>query len=103
MRGFNQSEIIALKLHSQSPDVFDFNSKGLVRPKETAPQAKIANRELRKKNISGCFEVIQSDVFHNRNIIVIDDITTTGSTLKEAMKVLKKSGARNVYAFTVAK
>lgn len=102
-RGFNQSEIIAFHLYNMSPGVFDVNETSLIRSRETAPQAKIANRELRKKNISGCFEVIHPEVFHNRNIILIDDITTTGSTLEEAMKVLKKSGARNVYAFTVAK
>lgn len=102
-RGFNQSEIIAFKLHTMSPNVFDLNETSLIRSKETAPQAKIANRGLRKKNISGCFEVVHPEVFHNRNIILVDDITTTGATLQEAMKVLKKSGARNVYAFTVAK
>jgi ComF family protein len=102
-RGFNQSELIAYHIHKINPDIFDINETGLIRSKDTEPQAKIANRELRKKNIEGCFEVLKPNAFHNRNIILIDDITTTGSTLQEAMKVLKKSGARNVYAFTVAK
>jgi competence protein ComFC len=38
----------------------------------------------------------------NRNIILIDDVTTTGATLKEAKKILKKSGAKNIIAFTIA-
>jgi competence protein ComFC len=101
-RGFNQSEIIAYELYLKNPTIFDFEERALVRSKETAPQAKIADRKTRMKNIEGCFEVVNPHVFYNKNIILIDDVTTTGATLEEAMKVLKKSGARNVYAFTIA-
>lgn len=103
VRGFNQSEKITEALYKQNPEIFDVNTTCLTRQKQTAPQAKIANRQARIRNIEGCFQVINPESFHNKNIIIIDDITTTGSTLKEAVKILKKSGARNVYAFTVAK
>lgn len=101
-RGFNQSELIAHALYQTNPNIFDFNETGLVRARETSPQAKIADRKLRLKNVEHCFEVIQPELFHNKNIILVDDITTTGATLEEAMKVLKQAGARNVYAVTVA-
>lgn len=101
-RGFNQSEIIAYELYLRNPKLFDFNETGLIREKETPPQAKISNKMMRLKNVIDCFSVVDTEAFHNRNIILVDDITTTGATLEEAIKVLKRSGARNVYAFTVA-
>jgi ComF family protein len=102
-RGFNQAEQIAHELFKKNPEVFDINEDGLIRNTNTQPQAKIANRQQRRDNVRGCFEVIDPESFYNRNIILVDDITTTGSTLKEAIEVLNKAGARNVYAFTVAK
>lgn len=102
LRGFNQSEIIAYELYAKNPTIFDFNEKGFVRFKETKPQAKIAAREQRIQNVKDCFLVTDPELFHNKNIILIDDITTTGATLEEARKVLKKAGARNVYAVTIA-
>ena len=80
----------------------------LIKIKETEHQARIKNRNVRLKNLIGSF-VIKSDkqnknvnLIRNRNIILIDDITTTGATLKEAQKILKQAGARKVIAFTVA-
>lgn len=102
MRGFNQSEVVARELHKKNPSLFHIETMSLVRQKETSPQAKITHKKERLKNVYDCFKVTNSEVFFNRNIILIDDITTTGATLEEAMKVLKKAGARNVYAFTIA-
>jgi len=103
MRGFNQSEIIARELHKRNPSLFEIETTSLVRHKETKPQAKITHKRERLENIRECFKVTNPETFFNRNIILVDDITTTGATLEEAIKVLKKAGARNVYAFTVAK
>lgn len=101
-RGFNQSEHIAYEFYKINPEIFEIEETSLFRKKETLPQAKITNRNERQKNVSQCFEVSNPNVFHNRNIIVIDDITTTGATIEEAMRTLKKAGARNVYGFTIA-
>lgn len=101
-RGFNQSEIIAYELYQRSNGTLDWNEGGLIRARETLPQAKIKERSLRFKNMKDCFEVTHPTIFHNKNIILVDDITTTGATLEEAIRVLKQAGARNVYAFTIA-
>ena len=78
----------------------------LIKPKETEHQARIENRKERLKNIQGSFAVKNTanniNSIKNKNIILIDDITTTGATLAEARKVLKQAGARKVIAFTVA-
>ena len=76
----------------------------LIKIKETEHQARIKNRRVRLKNLAGSFDIKSKKVnwVKNRNIILIDDIITTGATLNEAKKVLKKAGARKVIAFTVA-
>jgi predicted amidophosphoribosyltransferase len=84
--------------------ILTLKNKILIKPKETEHQARIKDRRTRLKNIIGSFAVKDSEKnkIKNRNIILIDDITTTGATLTEAKKVLKQAGARKIIAFTVA-
>ena len=78
----------------------------LIKIKETEHQARIKNRNIRLKNLVGSFAIKNteknSNLIKGRNIILIDDITTTGATLAEAKKILKQAGARKIIAFTVA-
>jgi competence protein ComFC len=122
-RGYNQAELICIELirlsktNPLSPplaplsinewrgaggEVFTLMSNILIKPKETEHQARIENRTERLKNIVGSFSIKNAEQVKNRNIILIDDITTTGATLSEAKKILKGAGARKVIAFTVA-
>lgn len=105
-RGFNQAELICrelIKINNLRDSVdIKLEKNILIKPKETEHQARIKDRNARLKNIVGSFAVKNNEKIKNRNIILIDDITTTGATLSEAKKVLKQSGARKVIAFTVA-
>jgi competence protein ComFC len=109
-RGFNQAELICrelIKINNIRDSVnIKLENNILIKPKDTEHQARIKDRRVRLKNLSGSFAVKNTEEnirkIKNRNIILIDDITTTGATLTEAKKVLKKSGARKVIAFTVA-
>jgi predicted amidophosphoribosyltransferase len=74
----------------------------LLKPRETEHQARIKDRRERMKNIAGTFAVQNEEKIKTRNIILVDDILTTGATLNEAKKILKKAGARKIIAFTVA-
>lgn len=101
-RGFNQAEIIcdALSLELNLPIVH-----ALKRAKSTKTQ-KDLKREERLKNVSGVFEIdpnFKSFNFKSLNFILVDDVSTTGSTLLEACKVLKRNGAAEVICLTVAK
>jgi len=99
-RGFDQSyllahgiaEILALPL--------------LVRPvtriRETIPQAR-KNRAERLKNVKGAFEVTVPEEVRHQNILLVDDVFTTGSTVNEVTRVLKKAGAGTVQVFTLAR
>jgi ComF family protein len=121
-RGYNQAELICKELIKienlryveneklNSKKNFSLENNILIKPKETIHQAHIENRAERLKNIIGSF-AIKSDgqgreenlnKIKNRNIIIIDDITTTGATLSEAKKVLKQAGAKKIVAFTLA-
>jgi competence protein ComFC len=102
-RGFNQAELICRELVKiDAGKSFILITNILLKPHDTEHQARIRDRSQRLKNISGSFTVKNADLVKNRNIILIDDILTTGATLSEARKVLRAAGARKVIAFTVA-
>lgn len=102
-RGFNQAELICLELAKLDGNVnFELHRNILIKPKETTHQAHIENRTERLQNIIDSFAVKNEGKINGRNIILIDDVTTTGATLHEAKKFLKNSGAKKVIAFTVA-
>ncbi|MDO8659225.1 MAG: phosphoribosyltransferase family protein, partial [Candidatus Parcubacteria bacterium] len=109
-RGYNQAELICrelIKINNLRHGVdMKLEKDILIKPKETEHQARIENRRERLKNIIGSFaiknEKLSLSKIKNKNIILIDDITTTGATLNEARKVLKQNGARKIIAFTVA-
>ncbi|MES3031758.1 MAG: phosphoribosyltransferase family protein [Patescibacteria group bacterium] len=107
-RGYNQVELICkeiIKLNDLRHGVnMTLENNILIKPKETEHQARIENRRERLKNIVGSFAVKNEDKnkLKNKNVILIDDITTTGATLDEARKTLRKAGAKKIIAFTVA-
>lgn len=109
-RGYNQAELICkelIKINNLRHGVdiknnFRLENNILIKPKETEHQARIENRAERLKNIIGSFAIKSEETIKGRNIILIDDITTTGATLNEARKILKQAGARKIIAFTVA-
>lgn len=103
-RGFNQSELICKELVKLDKDVnFKMRTDVLEKIKDTEHQARIENRSVRLKNIVGSFALKDPEMdLYGKNIILIDDVTTTGATLTEARKILRGAGARKVIAFTVA-
>ena len=100
-RGFNQEEILASTLAKKFKVRY---SESLIRTIETKTQVGLT-RDERKKNVKGAFAIrsVQSKTgIQNKNVILIDDVYTSGATMMEAAKVLKSSGAKNVWAMTVA-
>jgi len=105
-RGYNQSLLIAEELEKinklSKERNFKLEKNVLIKNKETIHQAHVKNKKERLENLIGSFSVINKDLIKNKNIILLDDVVTTGATLKEAKKELKKNGARKIIAFTVA-
>jgi competence protein ComFC len=102
-RGYNQSEILAravvaeLKRHGVCIPLSD----SMVRVRNTLPQVTLPPSE-RHENLRGAFELRAGSDVRGLHVCLIDDVTTTGSTLKEAARVLKGCGARKVSAVVLA-
>jgi competence protein ComFC len=102
-RGYNQTELLCqeiIKLDKEK--ILNIEKSVLIKPKETAHQALTLNKQERLQNIIGTFSLKNREKIKNRNIILIDDVTTTGATLEEAKKLLQKFEAKKVIAFTIA-
>jgi len=105
MRGYNQAISIAQGFIKQTnKNILKVENDIVYRKIETSPQAKISNRAERLKNVRGIFDIKEKNkpLIRGRTCIVIDDVTTTGGTIAEIMKILKKSGAKKVIGFAVA-
>ncbi|MEK7568816.1 MAG: ComF family protein [Patescibacteria group bacterium] len=101
-RGYNQSELIArVIIKNDVENIFERAPKALVRVRETKPQAKSEKRIARFQNLRGAFRA-DTERVRGKNIILIDDVATTGATLAEARKTLLSAGARSVRAYAVA-
>ncbi len=97
-RGFNQSVLLGRDVARRVGRPFE--AQGLLRVRETAPQAGLTRAE-RLKNVKGAF-ACERDV-NGRRIALVDDVMTTGATLSEAARALKKRGAARVEAWVVAR
>lgn len=100
-RGFNQAEIFAEKLAKLWN--LEFKKDLLIRSKFTPPQVGLNEKE-RQKNIANAFVLSPNiSISSYPHILIIDDIWTTGATLKACGSLLKKSGAKTVWGLTIAR
>jgi ComF family protein len=104
-RGFNQSEEIGKQIAKN----MNWNYQNLLIKNKPTPQQVGLKGQERKTNIEGVFYAVPSSLqSHSQsastsNVILFDDVWTTGSTLKEATKVLKRAGIKNVHCLTLAR
>lgn len=102
IRGYNQSELLARELSLLNTDIFSLVTDTLVKSKETKSQVSLKNRAERLKNIRGSFSLKNEEKIKGRDILLVDDVTTTGATLLEARKILQRGGAKSVSCITLA-
>src|SRR3989344_7724144 len=100
-RGFNQSEIMARDIGTKLN--IPVATDAIVRVRHTIPQADIKDRQSRIENARGLFVIQSPDAVRGKSVLLIDDLSTTGSTLNEAARVLKDAGAIGVSAFVFAR
>ncbi len=99
-RGFNQSELLGEKICKIVDKPFEKNI--LIKIKSTYPQTTIPHNE-RKNNIKDAIIIGTNLDIKNKEILLVDDVFTTGSTINECAKILRQNGCRNVSSFTVLK
>jgi ComF family protein len=99
-REFNQSLLIAKEIGNKLN--IEMDCYNLIRIRDTEPQINLS-KNARQKNVKGAFMVKNRRGIENKKILLIDDVYTTGATINECSKVLKKAGALNVCALTLAR
>ncbi|MBI2430765.1 MAG: ComF family protein [Candidatus Levybacteria bacterium] len=99
-RGYNHAQILAEDLAKR----LDLSHVDLLkRIKKTSSQFGL-KKEERKKNVAGAFEVVSNALMSQfTNIVLVDDILTTGATMLEATRVLKKAGVKRVWGLALAR
>ncbi len=97
-RGYNQTELLAKEISRLTG--ISYETKGLVRIKETVAQKKLNVRQ-RRYNLLHAF-VWNKEKLQGKNVLLIDDIYTTGSTIDICSHILKQNGAKNVYFLTIS-
>ena len=95
-RGYNQAELIANYL-SKLLNIKTQNS--VLRVKNTPTQTHLT-RDERRANLLGAFDILDKNIFKNKTILLVDDVCTTGSTIDEISKLLKKCKAKAVFGIT---
>jgi ComF family protein len=98
-RGYNQSDFIGMGIKSELQIPLKTNAIRRIRFTETQTSMNLAER---KENMQGAFKITKSKILKGKNILLIDDVITTGATITECGKVLKEIGANNIYAASVA-
>lgn len=99
-RGFNQSLLLAR--YAAPPLGVELDFLSLRRIRYTQPQTGLSTNE-RRKNVRRAFEVTDKKAAKGRTILLVDDVTTTGNTLNECARVLKRAGAKEVLCLTLAR
>ncbi|KKW33692.1 MAG: putative amidophosphoribosyltransferase [Parcubacteria group bacterium GW2011_GWA1_53_13] len=101
-RGFNQTELLANALAKQTKSAV---ACLLEKTKETKPQVDL-DKEERLYNMKGSFAISSGTLsvpITTLSVVLVDDVWTTGATMKECCKILKKAGIQEVWGFTLAR
>lgn len=99
-RGFNQAVLLGKVLSQQMS--LPMLPDALVRTRPTEPQIKLSATE-RRLNVKGAFSVGRAGSVAGKRILLLDDVMTTGSTMDECARELKKAGAEAVFAAAIAR
>lgn len=98
-RGFNQAHELIQQLDLTIP----IDTTTLLRKRFTTSQVKKKSRKKRQENLAGAFIVTDKSAITGKNILLVDDVVTTGTTLEECAKALKSAGASTVTALVLAR
>ena len=100
-RGYNQSALIAKEI-AKNYEKLTYNSNILIKQKENKTQSTLGKKE-RIENVKNVYKIQNEQTIKEKNIVLLDDIYTTGATANECSRMLKNAGAKEVSIFTIAK
>jgi ComF family protein len=99
-RGFNQSVLLARQIGSAYNLPVDCFT--LFRKIDTPPQTQLPEED-RRKNMRGAFALAEETSVEGKRLLLVDDVYTSGATVNECSRVLKRGGARQVFVLTLAR
>ncbi len=102
-RGFDHNHLILRRFLAEGGSSFvEYRPHVIKKIKHTQKQSWFSNKAERMRNPNGAFAVANAPLLKNRNILLFDDIYTTGATVSEVIKVLKESGAKQIKIVVLA-
>ena len=99
-RGYNQAELLAKEISKKIGVEYLPTLKKI---RHNTAQSTIKDSKQRAANVIGAYRVIDAEEVKGKYILLVDDVVTTGSTVSECARILKKSGAKAVYCVTLAR
>ena len=99
VRGFNQALLLAQEISRGTSLTIAAHS--LIRSASTTAQTKLTASN-RRTNVENIFSLRNPHMIRGKTIVIIDDVKTTGATLEQAARILKKAGAKEIWAITFA-
>lgn len=100
MRGYNQAKLLAVYIAKSIGLEY---GPCLVKIRNNRAQSKTKSAKERSKNVIGVYKLKPGVSVEGKNILLIDDVVTTGSTLSECARMLRRAGANKVYCATIAR
>ena len=100
-RGFNQAAVLSRIVCGR--DGFDLDEYSLIRKIHTPIHRAAMDKKARELTVRNAFKVVRPNLVKGRNILLVDDIFTSGATASNCARVLKTSGALKVTVFTIAR
>ena len=99
-RGYNQSELIAKQIAKVTE--MQLEKRCLYKNKNIIAQSSLS-KEQREENIKGVYSIKNKEKIQNKNVLLFDDIYTTGSTVNECCKIIKEANPKKIGVMTIAK
>ncbi len=99
-RGYDQSRLLAEEMARQM-DIPLLN--GLEKWRDTKPQSSLDGESARRANCMGAYRMRDGVDVRGKNLLLVDDIITSGSTLSECSRILQMAGARSIWCVTLAR
>ena len=98
-RGYNQCELISKEIATKLG--IKYNNNIIIKTQNNSKQSDL-NKNQRKENVIGKYKIKEQTTNHNKNILLFDDIITTGNTLKECAKTLNQTNPKKIGVLTIA-